>query len=493
MLRISPTRPLLFLRYQGQFEHARYFLIPQNQKNQRLHTSAPKHEARSVPLKAAQEAIHSSNGKKTPLSLLPFPTLLRSFVLTSLSSYPILLAPSLRVLAYLAHSSSPFLSPDRNPLLHFILKRTFYAQFCAGETTTEVKKTAADLKSMGFQGTILAYGKEIVLEKGEKLRIIAGEAGADKLKIEKDAGTRKDVQAWKDGTMKTVGMTEPGDFVALKFSGAGRDAMIDLAAEQPPSEAMQEATTAICDLAKARDVRLLFDAEQDAVQRGIDAWTIDFQRRYNKAKAVVYGTYQAYLRSAPTTLATHLATAQRDGFSLGVKLVRGAYLGSDPRHLFWDSREETNGAYDGITEALIKRRWNDVLKPSHDNKGAFPQVSVVLASHNHDSVKKAMALREEQTMRGEEKIDLAYGQLMGMADEVSCELVLAGKTNQDMESTSVAAGPQVYKYLVWGSVGECLKYLVRRAEENRDAVTRAKGSRMALRAEVFRRAFGRTD
>ena len=51
-------------------------------------------------------------------------------------------------------------------------------------------------------------------------------------------------------------------------------------------------------------------------------------------------------------------------------------------------------------------------------------------------------------------------------------------------------GPKAYKYVVWGSVGECLKYLIRRAEENRDAVVRAKGTRMALRAELWRRAWG---
>ena len=92
-------------------------------------------------------------------------------------------------------------------------------------------------------------------------------------------------------------------------------------------------------------------------------------------------------------------------------------------------------------------------------------------------------------MKGEAKIDMSYGQLMGMADEVSCDLVLARKANEiaNRSTSSGNDGPSAYKYLVWGSVGECLKYLVRRAEENRDAVTRAKGSRMALRSELLRR------
>lgn len=341
---------------------------------------------------------------------------------------------------------------------------------------------------MGYKGVILAYGKEIVLAKGEKVNISSTQSA--------DPKAEKDVHDWKEGTLKTVQMAEEGDMIGLKFSGAGRDAMRQLAAGVSPSEAIEQATTEICDLAQARGVRLLFDAEQDAVQRGIDAWTLHFARRYNRmtlGKAVVYGTYQAYLRSTPTTLAQHLAVAKQEGFTLGVKLVRGAYMGSDPRTLFWSSKEETDKAYNGITEALLKKRWNSVLQPSNEeaNERISSEVAFVLASHNNESVQKAMAIRKEQTEKGDEKIDMAYGQLMGMADEVSCELVMAAKARgaTPFEKTE-CAGPKAYKYLVWGSVGECLKYLIRRAEENRDAVVRAKGTRTALRIELGRRIWG---
>lgn len=423
-----------------------------------------------------------------PLSLLPLPILLRSYALTALSSYPLLLSPSLRLLSFVAHSSSALLNPDRNPLLHYLLKKTFYAQYCAGETRNEVQKTVKGLKSMGYKGVILAYGKEIVLEKGEKVDISSAQSA--------DPAAEKDVQAWKEGTLKTVQMAEDGDMIGLKFTGAGRDAVRQLAAEVSPSEAIEKATTEICDLAQARGVRLLFDAEQDAIQRGIDTWTLRFARRYNRmipGKAVVYGTYQAYLHSTPTTLAQHLALAKQEGFTLGVKLVRGAYMGSDPRTLFWSTKEETDKAYNGITEALLTKRWNNILRPTTEEATGVisSEVAFVLASHNHESVQKAMAIRKEQTEKGYAKIDMAYGQLMGMADEVSCELVMAAKASGvvPIEKTG-CAGPKAYKYLVWGSVGECLKYLIRRAEENRDAVVRAKGTRMALRKELGRRIRG---
>ena len=344
------------------------------------------------------------------------------------------------------------------------------------------------LKSMGYKGVILAYGKEIVLEKGEKVDVSSNQLA--------NLTADKEVQDWKEGTLNTVQMVEEGDMIGLKFSGAGRDAMRQLAAEESPSQAIEKATTEICNLAQARGVRLLFDAEQDAIQPGIDAWTLQFARRYNRmtsGKAVVYGTYQAYLRSTPTTLAQHLAVAKKEGFTLGVKLVRGAYMGSDPRALFWNSKEETDKAYNCIMDALLKKRWNSVLQPSTDKaeERILSEVAFVLASHNHESVQKAMAIRKEQTQKGDAKIDMAYGQLMGMADEVSCELVMAAKPGgAEPLKTTEREGPKAYKYVVWGSVGECLKYLIRRAEENRDAVVRARGTRIALREELGRRIWG---
>ena len=447
-------------------------------------TSSPADEIAPVPI---EPASLTKSPPQRPLSLLSFPVLLRSYALTAVSTYPLLLSPSLRVLSYVANSSSALLNPDRNPIIRYLLKKTFYAQFCAGETMDEVKRTVKGLKDMGYKGVILGYGREIVLKKDNTLEACSAPSTMVEVQRNEDV-----VQAWKEGNLKTVEMAEEGDFIALKFSGAGCDAMRQLAATLPPSKSIEEAITETCELAKARGVRLLFDAEQAAVQRGIDAWTLRFQSWYNKtslAQATVYGTYQAYLRSTPANLARHLVMAQQEGFTLGVKLVRGAYMSSDPRHLFWSSKEETDSAYNGITEALITRRWNTVLKPlAESNLDKVPETVFVLASHNHETVKKATALRMEQIERGEPKIEMAYGQLMGMADEVSCELVMTAKARGMVPfEKRESIGPKAYKYAVWGSVGECAKYLVRRAEENRDAVSRAKGTRTALKAEILTR------
>ena len=385
-------------------------------------------------------------------------------------------------MSILAHSQSPILSPDNNRLLRLFLKKTFYRQFCAGETAAEVKETVESLKRIGFKGVILGYAREVVMDEAQTSQLsTSGDTEAAQ------AFLQNEVQLWAKGTLETVEMTSPGDFVALKFTGAGSQALYSLTHNEPPSPGLQKAIESVCQLAEKRGVRLLFDAEQQAVQAGIDTWTLDYQRKYNNGHAVIYGTYQAYLKATPSVLASHLAAAQEGGFTLGVKLVRGAYLGSDPRHLIHDTKADTDAAYNGIAESLVRRTYNDILKPTKPTI-PFPPVNVVLAGHNHASVRKIQAIRTSQLQNGEPHIDLVYAQLQGMADEVSCDLVQCGKQEvceSDIEKKIDI--PLAYKYLVWGTTAECMKYLLRRAEENRDAVQRTREGRNAMVGELGRR------
>lgn len=261
--------------------------------------------------------------------------------------------------------------------------------------------------------------------------------------------------------------------------------MASLTAREAPPPELASAIDAICSRAVSRGVRLLFDAEQAAIQPGIDDWTLSYMQKYNTkpGHASIYGTYQAYLKSCPATLAGHLQKAQEESFTLGVKLVRGAYLGSDPRHLIHDTKENTDACYDGIAKGVLTRKWNETLSSS----GEFPAASLILASHNAESVLKAREICE----RGEAKTEIAFAQLMGMADEVSCELLpAAGKKEGGAAPVPERTGVQAYKYLVWGTTGECMKYLLRRAYENRDAVQRTKVGRDAMWGELVRRVKG---
>lgn len=336
---------------------------------------------------------------------------------------------------------------------------------------------------MGYKGVILGYAKEVVLEGNDVSTL---DSATDC--VEQEKCNAADVSAWEKSTLETVELCKKDDFVALKFTGAGRQALQHLSKTIACAPQLEEAVHKICRLARQRGVRLLFDAEQASLQEGIDNWTIYFMKQYNKGdKALVYGTYQAYAKKTPKVLATHLEMAQKEKFVLGIKLVRGAYMGSDPRELFWPTIDDTHKCYNGITEAILKRSYNDVLPPIQGGSGEFPHVNFVMASHNAKSVEYARKIRDDQAQAGAERIEFAYGQLMGMADNVSTELVQVAKERSELSEKQGLDVPRAYKYLVWGSVAECSKYLLRRAQENRDAVSRTVDARQALGREVARR------
>lgn len=379
------------------------------------------------------------------------------------------------------NSNSFVFQPAKNPLLRFILKQTFYAQFCVGESRPEVSRSIRSIKETGYSGVILEYALEVLESKD--------------VPIAED--TSREIETWRKGMLETVSMTSAGDFVGLKWSGLGTEALGLLKGDRLPTPAMREAILEVCDAARERGVRLLPGAEMEDMNRGIDSWTLDLQRRYNvDGKAVMYSTYQAYLRSTPEKLARHLMRAKEEGFVAGVKLVRGAYLATEPRAAIWGSKEETDHVYDGLMEALLKRRWNGTLKaPAFGNQDdGFPEISLVIASHNAPSVRKAMEIRNEQARNGEPRIECAYAQLYGMADDVSAELVLASKAGAGKEIEAEELDrPMPFKCATWGTLTECLNFLLRRAAENKDAAGRTDDTRRAMGLEIRRRfkaAFG---
>lgn len=273
----------------------------------------------------------------------------------------------------------------------------------------------------------------------------------------------------------------------------GQQAVHRLRHRLPPTDFMDAAIRSACDAAISKQARILVDAEEQAVQPGIDEWVMRYQEYCNKrtpGTATLYGTYQAYLKSTPATLARHLAMAESRGFTLGVKLVRGAYLRTEPRHLIWDTKADTDRCYDGIVEALLTRRYNSILRPHEAGSDkSIPLANLLIASHNRDSVLKAQALRLKQAEAGEQRVPVAYAQLQGMADEVSFELMdgLSDGSNSTVDHSGTTERTEVYKLLTWGTVPECMGFLFRRAVENTEAVGRTKDSQMAMALELRRR------
>jgi hypothetical protein len=247
---------------------------------------------------------------------------------------------------------------------------------------------------------------------------------------------------------------------------------------------MWSAILAACDAAAAKGVSLLPGAEEEITNPGLEAWTLALQKTYNtpaRGRAVVYTTYQCYLRSIPTRLASHLEKASKEGYIAGVKLVRGAYLSSEPKELTFDNKEGTDKCYDACAAAVLSQSWTDEV-PSPRPGTPFPKVNIVLATHNLPSITLAKTIRSAQlaTTPAQSLPRLTYAQLQGMADEISQELV----QDETMKRDEMA---KVVKCMTWGTTTECLNFLLRRASENKEAAERTGDTRKAMGAEIWRR------
>lgn len=105
----------------------------------------------------------------------------------------------------------------------------------------------------------------------------------------------------------------------------GSQALYALQQNQAPSRSMKKAMEDVCDAAAASNVALLPAAEPQNANKAVDTWTLDLARKCNVCgRFTVYNTYQCYLKSTSSTLASHLRCACEQGFTLGIKLVRGA-------------------------------------------------------------------------------------------------------------------------------------------------------------------------
>lgn len=105
---------------------------------------------------------------------------------------------------------------------------------------------------------------------------------------------------------------------------------------------------------------------------------------FNKEKALVFNTYQCYLKDALDVVSQDIKRAEKHGYYFACKLVRGAYMEQERKRavkLGYDdpinpSYEATNAMYNAVFEHVMARIPERPLG----------MTSVMLASHNEDSV-----------------------------------------------------------------------------------------------------------
>ena len=87
-----------------------------------------------------------------------------------------------------------------------------YDQFCAGRNRLEIQARVSQIKSLGFSGVILCYGKENQIQK-------SGQPLTDDVE-HSDSALDKELQLWKQGNLETLDMIGDGDFLGIKYGRA---------------------------------------------------------------------------------------------------------------------------------------------------------------------------------------------------------------------------------------------------------------------------------
>ncbi|KAK2820335.1 hypothetical protein Q5P01_023294 [Channa striata] len=362
-----------------------------------------------------------------------------------------------------------------------LLRPTVYAQFVAGEDEREISQSMEKMSLLGLRPMLAVPIEEDLGEStGEKRYDDNMEAMLECVRMSHSNAWSKDPMM----QLKITALLSPELCVKLTTLIAQRPCELDLLVRAMNGEPIsfpgldeKDVAHFLCGLqrlnkiaeASVNKVRVLVDAEYTYMNPALSLVTMAMMKKFNKDGVWIWNTYQCYLKESRALLSEALRLSKTEGFCLGVKLVRGAYMDKerklaekkgcpDPVHQSW---EDTNDSYNGSLNLLL-----EVIAQKPEC------YRIIVATHNEESVRRA-AKRMEELGIDKDGGSVCFGQLLGMCDHVSLTLAKEGYA--------------VYKSVPYGSVDDTLPYLVRRAQENRTVLQGIRKERDLLRQELSRR------
>ena len=277
-------------------------------------------------------------------------------------------------------------------------------------------------------------------------------------------------------TLKTIEFAKEKlaiPFAVFKPTGLGRFYLYEKIGEKQPLTLEEQKEwnrvvsrfDLICKTAHEKDVALLIDGEESWMQDAADDVVTDMMRKYNKEKAIVFNTLQLYRWDRLDYLKQLHEIAKSEGFFIGMKLVRGAYMEKEHKRAeekgyptpICESKEATDINYDTTMIYMMEH---------------LDSMSIFAGTHNELSSYKLIELMKAKDISKNDH-RIWFGQLYGMSDSISYNLA--------------EHGYNVAKYLPFGPVRDVMPYLIRRAEENTSVAGQTSRELNLLKTERDRR------
>ncbi|HWY10098.1 MAG TPA: proline dehydrogenase family protein [Bacteroidia bacterium] len=310
-----------------------------------------------------------------------------------------------------------------------LIKNTIFKQFVGGENISDCAKAITELGKYNI-GTILDYSVE-----GKE--------------------NETDFDHCCKETIETIHRAK-GDknipFCVFKVTGLARfDLLEKVTAKQTLTkeeteefERVKKRVNKICSEAYNNNKPIFIDAEESWIQIAIDDLANENMARYNKTEAIVYNTFQLYRKDRLEYLNKSVAIGKTNGYHVGAKLVRGAYMEKERKRAMerkypspiQDSKEDSDRDYNLALEFCVKN---------------IDCMGLCAGTHNEKSSLFLVDLMQKKNIAPNDK-RIYFSQLLGMSDHISYNL---SQNNYN-----------VAKYVPYGPVKEVLPYLIRRAQEN---------------------------
>lgn len=337
------------------------------------------------------------------------------------------------------------------PFARWITKLTLYKHFVGGHSLLGTQDTISMLARYKTL-TILDYGVEATESEEDFNRTM-----------------RENLRA-----IEFASKNNHVPVVSTKISGLASNDLLEKASKQQPLSQKEEndwrsvikRVEAISASAYEKNVSVFYDAEETWIQDAINDLVVSMMRQFNKEQVVVYNTFQMYRKDQLDYL-KHLAEmASNEGWMLGAKIVRGAYMEKEreravkmgyPSPIF-EGKEGTDQSYNDALVFLLEH---------------YQTIGICNASHNAVSNELMARVIHE---RGFDRTHrhLNFSQLFGMSDNLTFNLA--------------EAGYNVAKYVPYGQVEDVIPYLIRRAQENSSVTGDMSRELRLIKSEMARRA-----